>query len=157
MNRERLLQLRKHMTKVRPTKHRAFNMDHWFRADVGEVKVKVDNRGVCTNQTECGTAACLLGHAALMPSFQKAGLKLVPQGTYDHQELSEDGEEGITQRTTMQPVYRKALGFDAGAAFFGITDQQARYLFDPSEYPDIDIKPKHAIRHIDAVLSGLVV
>lgn len=64
---------------------------------------------------ECGTAACALGWGTTIPSFRRAGLKLMPGLVrLDH----EDGDSDF--------------GFEAGVSFFGITYGESEYLFSPA-------------------------
>lgn len=65
----------------------------------------------------CGTAACALGAATLFEPFQKEGLVMM----YD------------------VPCFNDLTGVHAGAAFFGISRNQARWLFLSTFYhPDFD-------------------
>ncbi len=99
--------------------------------------------------TNCKTAACALGSAALYPPFKKMGLTL-----YDD-----------------VPMFKDSTGIDAGAEFFGITRHESEFLFDDNEYngPIRDwgfiakiskskyvhgaIKPHHVITRIDFILK----
>ena len=67
----------------------------------------------------CGTAACALGYAALHPSFRRSGLKL---GAADH----------WMHGPIWAPEFEGLFGFAAGEAFFGLTGDDARSIFDPS-------------------------
>ena len=69
------------------------------------------------SETECGTAACALGSAALYEPFAKAGLCL------------SGGESG-------SPVCDSYEGYSAGAEFFGITPDESLFLFSPGAYGD---------------------
>lgn len=67
----------------------------------------------------CGTTACALGWAATMPTFRRLGLRLVKNdGYYNHGTV-------VNFRTgSDNPM-------DAGAEVFGISDDEAAYLFEP--------------------------
>lgn len=60
----------------------------------------------------CGTTACALGWACAYPTFKRAGLQW---GKY-----------------RQAPQYDDKTNFEAGAAFFGITEGQAEALFSPT-------------------------
>lgn len=66
----------------------------------------------------CGTQFCTLGWATQIPEFQQAGLSLIDE---------EEGDEHY-----YYPQFGDSdLGFTAGATFFGLTRDQAEYLFAP--------------------------
>jgi hypothetical protein len=78
----------------------------------------------------CGTAACALGHACTVPEFYRLGLRL------------DDNVPIMPGRHS---------GFDSGAALFGISYGEARYLFAPSRYM---FPSKHnAIARIEALAA----
>lgn len=74
---------------------------------------------------KCGTTACAVGHAASIPSFQRAGLKLVSY----RMKVSGDGYKAFC------PIYKGDYGYLGVANFFGIGVDEAHSLFDPDEYP----------------------
>lgn len=78
------------------------------RFDYG-VWVRSDWQG--SSDLSCGTAACALGWATTIPEFRKMGLRLVRRF-----------KSGV-------PVYKSREGASAAAAFFGVTDEEAFYLF----------------------------
>lgn len=57
----------------------------------------------------CGTTACTLGFASLLPKFEKQGLQLI----------------------NWMPWYNGHCGNNAGALFFGLSDNIAYYFFTP--------------------------
>lgn len=63
----------------------------------------------------CKTAACVLGHAALMPEFVKKGL---------HVDMK---NETVVLKDSLGDVVASEL--EAGQEFFELTKNQARYLF----------------------------
>lgn len=81
-----------------------FNMHVWY---AGEVK------------HACGTAACALGAACLLPQFRKQGLKLKADWVGDRRPM---------------PTYAGERGEEAGEKFFGITKIEADCLFYPYNY-----------------------
>lgn len=113
MNKERLL----HLIEVLESNHETtFDMDSWgadllFR-DNERSEVKFD----------CGFSACALGHAALDPEFISQGLKLD----------FNDGARGCNGTI----VFQDHIDFKAGEIFFDISEEEAIFLFDPSEYMD---------------------
>jgi hypothetical protein len=62
----------------------------------------------------CGTVACIGGWAAVMPEFNKVGLTAGPHF----------GE----------PRYKESSDFSALEKFFGLTETQARSIFDAGGY-----------------------
>jgi len=69
----------------------------------------------------CGYAACALGSAACYKPFIEEGLALT----------------GYAQ----VPYYEGNAAFEAGESFFGITEQESYYLFDPCMYPNNNDDP----------------
>ncbi len=94
MSAKRLLTLADHLDTV---PKREFDMAYW----------------------KCGTTACAIGHACSIPSFRRAGLKLVGAQIYD------DGAPYIQH----YPEFDDEVGFDAAANFFDIDDREAESLF----------------------------
>lgn len=120
-----------------------FDMDHWF----GE------------NAHGCGTSACALGYAAIDPRLQAMGLKLLAQTT-DGRRLFVDSVADFDAFAKPEdfvveafPVFNGDVGMDAGALFFGITGDAARYLFDPTAYNVARITPGHVIERIGEVIA----
>ncbi|HUV95129.1 MAG TPA: hypothetical protein VMX14_09915 [Anaerolineae bacterium] len=97
--------------------------------------------GRVREERTCGTSACALGEACVIPAFRKLGLTLIPS---PHDALS------------FTPVYKRKRGLDAGRAFFGLTEHQATYIFMPDEYTESTSKihPMDVVEHIEAVLNG---
>lgn len=73
----------------------------------------VPNRKFDLGCWECDTTACAVGYACMMPSFKKAGLKLVGS----------------------VPTYKGLDGFQAAAEFFGLTYADTSALFSPISNP----------------------
>lgn len=73
----------------------------------------IPNRKFDLSCWECGTTACAMGYACKMPSFNRAGLRLI-HGT---------------------PKYLIYEGFTAAAEFFGMSKDEAFGLFSPSYNP----------------------
>lgn len=75
----------------------------------------------------CGFAACAVGWACTIPSFRRAGLKMV----------SEDGVAAADiDEVKMVPSYDGIEGFDAVMEFFGIEYDVAQYLFGNEAFGD---------------------
>ena len=70
MHTDRFLHLRSIMHAVQDNR-RPFAMNAWMELATDEQLSRA-----AANQTNCGTAACTMGHAALDPWFQSLGLKL---------------------------------------------------------------------------------
>jgi len=82
----------------------------------------------------CRSAACALGSAALHPHFMAQGLEL----------------------REYWPYYEGKDGYNAGAAFFGLTDYESEQLFNPTMYPgggDRKVKRKEVIKRIDRMIA----
>lgn len=90
---------------------------------------------------KCKYAACALGSAAAYPPFRKLGLSLV------------DTEAGNTQ---LDVGYNGYTGFLAAARLFGISYQNAEFLFSPCSFPHWSpadaITPAEVIEHVDIVI-----
>jgi hypothetical protein len=86
----------------------------------------------------CGTAACVLGAAAMFPEFNKQGLKLA---------------ESKTCRGFHYPIFRGHYSYESGEKFFGLNEKQAEYLFDPAEYKSGEAKPATVAKRIREILS----
>lgn len=124
----RLRKLADYLSKLKPDAHRKFDMGSWFETTIEKIKVN-PKTGVCT--TVCGTSACALGHAALIPEFQKAGLRLV---------VNKDGSGHVR--------YRGATGTEAAETFFGLIHFHSELLFG-----GIPSTPKKKAREILEVLK----
>lgn len=96
-----------------------------------------DQLNMHTWATECGTAACAAGWAALDPRFNRGGLRA---GKYGQPTCS----------------YHVDRPFHTLADFFGITVNQSLHLFSQYNYPDyaIGITPAQVIERIDDLLKG---
>lgn len=86
----------------------------------GKKKVPVD----------CGTAACALGLAAISGKFKRAGL------SYTIEENMRSKFD-LTGRSMFDLTVNGQIQYydNAGAIVFGITQQEARFLFHPDHYP----------------------
>lgn len=78
----------------------------------------------------CDTFACALGLACLDPVFQAEGLHYKVQAT------------GGRVYAWMIPEFDGCTDFHAGAAFFGISIEDAQYLFDPECYDRTPVEAK---------------
>lgn len=97
----------------------------------------------------CGTTACALGWATAMPEFQALGLYLeLVQPDEDISVVSLTGPVATYAivKTTLQPDSDSCI--DAGSLTFGITHDQAEYLFAPECYlweQDEDGNPNYRV------------
>lgn len=73
----------------------------------------------------CGTTACVVGHAATIPAFRRAGLCLEPDI------CSDVVFEVIFNPPKSSQSYR---GIDAAEQFFKLSFEDASYLFMPNSY-----------------------
>lgn len=110
-----------------------FDMNRWLghrggRAMGGIHGIKNDAPLGQTDVIKCGMTACAFGHAATIPYFKRLGLKLM--GT----------------RGYFRPIYDELVEFEAAAAFFDITEQQASELFMPSTENSLETPAEWARR-----------
>ena len=110
MNKKRLEKLADYLDALPARK---FDLDHWVLSyERGYDRDK-------GKKSKCGTTACALGHAGLIKSFRRAGLKTE-----------------IKEGETVGNVTLKNLGTGLYAAeiFFGLSNREANYLFMPEYY-----------------------
>ena len=135
MKRKRLEKLRDGLRAIKDQSR--FDMNRW-----GTRRNTNKDERQHINEDNCGTAGCALGWATGIFSQKNFYLKFV------------NGNCGSSV------VYRTNSGifsgYKAGEKFFGITDDQADYLFYPGRYGSETnkITPEHVIAHIDNLLSG---
>ena len=77
------------------------------------------------NVWRCGTAACAMGQACLIPAFQEAGLRICP----DDPEDPSRGTPGFQDEEG-----RWYFGFDAADSFFECSSFTTKWLFSPGKY-----------------------
>jgi hypothetical protein len=154
-SRARLLRLREIMMRTPPpTKplkvkggERVFDMDVWFAFEVVDKPTyRPAKNGECQiEEGFCRTSACALGHAALDPRFQRAGLRIREDDVLAY--------DVVYKPKGARQVYSGLL---AAQRFFGISAEQAKYLFLPTAYRErSEITPRDVVRHIDDVLDQL--
>lgn len=140
-----------------------FDMGTWF--------TKVDEQYV--KEGACSTAACALGSAALSPWFIKRGLKMVlseetfkfwiegshvPHGVpIDRASLEKDADDDKDKFSIRygNVKFKRHIGMQAGEKFFGISEQESWWLFDPNTYNSNDdyVSPARVIKRIDDVIA----
>ena len=89
----------------------------------------------------CGTSACALGTASLHPWFRKKGFVAGYASSMTIQQKA--SPQGIMRNLIVEyklPKHisdadRYVFGYEAASYFFGISANNALYLFDPEEYP----------------------
>jgi len=113
MNIERLQKLADHLRGVPPE---AFDLDQW----------------------SCGSVACAVGHACLIPEFAEQGLTL---------KKSEN-------RNFLEPVFGFSEGWDAVSYFFDICEEDAEHLFGAWQYLRADRHPEAVAKRIEALLGA---
>lgn len=92
---------------------------------------------------KCGTVACAVGHAAMMPEFNAEGLRMISEaGNHRYGDAYPCYTEGI--KTHYSP-------WDAAMKFFGLSWQDANHLFSSTHY---DLPPTPA--EVSARIRGLV-
>lgn len=119
--RERLLTLAKYMENVKPAK---FDISTWYADTVvmeGLPSTKKDNRKIALVEGFCNSPACVLGHAALIPEFQKKGLYVDITGDY-----LQTYRPGVVY---ISADFEAQVGIEAGQAFFNLSSEHAEVLF----------------------------
>lgn len=102
-NFRRIKKLISFMENLPRSANRHFAMEYWY-AHKGGHEHKVGTTITKDNIRHCGTTACALGWASIIPAFHKAGLKL-------------------------EPLTHSEENFQLGRDFFGLNDRQAMELF----------------------------
>lgn len=125
MNTKRLLTLAKFLEEKVPRK--AFDYAVWFGAKV------LDSKGRLRSPAECGTTACAMGWACMIPAFKRAGLTVRLALAYGIERITFKGQAGA---------------FDAAEALFDLTEAEAVYLFSPSTDCDGEATPKQVAKKI---------
>ncbi len=97
----------------------------------------------------CGTTACALGWAATIPSFRRAGLKLV---------YAERGYGDVWFGKTPDDPDDAVSAFDAGAEFFRIPEEVSEHFFSPGEYTqdNEEVTPKMVAARIERYVKDPV-
>ncbi len=70
-------------------------------------------------EVSCNTAACAWGLAAISGEFKRQGVGY-----------------RITHEGNLIPTFERKTEIRAATAFFGISEDEAWFLFDPHKYPD---------------------
>ena len=86
---------------------------------------------------ECGSTACALGWATAIPEFKQAGLKLKVELSY-----------GQPRVPIYIPAYKEKERTSAGASFFGLSYDQASWLFSPWWYPESHTSRRYVAKRI---------
>lgn len=76
----------------------------------------------------CDTAACALGSAALLPMFRAAGLQTQKSGVEEDGYGNRHETRHVVFNNPKNGIY-KDISEEAGALFFGITQDEASMLF----------------------------
>lgn len=115
---------------------KALKMETWVASRTGEPP--------SVSEPKCGTTACALGWAAVIPGFRRAGLRLAGMGV----SLHHGGHEYV-------PMYEGYSGFSAGAKFFGMSLGASDHLFGADSYPGDPSKttPKAVAKRIRKLVA----
>lgn len=126
--RERLLFLRDALRRPMPADFR-FDMSRW-RANL-----------LPNERDGCGTAACALGYATLLPELAAEGLSWL------------EAPAPFMGRI----VFGDQGDYEAGELFFGLNRDQSEFLFDPTAYDchESEITAADVADRIDRVLANL--
>lgn len=133
MQKAKLLKLAEGLESLSRAQARHFDMSNWLDVEYkydwnkGEYNFGTDAKIVCELQRlpentplHCGTAACALGWAPTF--FPRSRLKLKKQ------------YGAVFVPTYFISKNEEFEGMEAGQAMFGISEEQAHYLFDPDRY-----------------------
>lgn len=113
LRRKRLLRLATYLVNLPPQVK--FDMTSWGEHAKAHEPVK-DNY--------CGTSACALGHAGMIPEFNRAGLRLEW-----HKRTREEQQAYKQPKWFAIPTFGDATEKEAGRLFFGLSDQESDHLF----------------------------
>lgn len=112
----------------------------------------------------CGTTACAVGWAALDPGFREEGFHLVAIKTrvwsseqifFEPSQLSDVKAGLLWDSFGGAPCFEDKKNWDAVRAFFGVTQPQARWLFLPSSYSEVEARnPRAVARRIRTLLDA---
>lgn len=145
MNIERLNIMRKRMVELSRAGNPRFDMNFWYETrGSGTLAALLEHIPVVKERITCGTVACMLGHAAMIPELRKQGLKL-------NRSFSTPFDQRIKYNSVIDSMY-------AGQAFFDLTRLQSEYLFHPDHYEHHRGHEAvlEAIEHLDKVIAGRV-
>jgi len=126
MNTERLLKTAAIMEALPPA---LYNQNAWLLGDdstlenapVEELSITYEGKPVRVLENFCGTAACVLGHAAFDPEFQHAGLRVA---------IVQDSWGDVDAEVVLVGKNREVeVGLTAAASFYGIDLSLASALF----------------------------
>ncbi len=142
MNKRRLKTLRNALEAYNERrKNLRFDLARWAMIDfkyAHEDPAKVV-KAAMEGKNYCGTTACACGVAAAIPSFRRAGLRLVRNSEFGDLVLAYLGEQDG----------------EAAMAFFDINRDTMMDLFWPSEYPIQDRRrPLAVVKKIDELLGS---
>ena len=85
---------------------------------------------------QCDTSACAMGWACMDPVFKSEGLQFNTASNY--------GNSGYS----VYPWFEGEVTFRAAAKFFGLSEKQAEYLFDPGSYQDAAYRNRKRINYL---------
>ena len=137
MKTERLSHLAIVMRGVKPAD---YNQGTWFDGEVDTIRANSQEDPLVANsiipEGFCGTAACVLGHAAVDPTFRKEGLFV---RLWSPHEESNVGRQDIIYIDPESDESDDGFGpvefedYEAGMEFFGLTETQASALFGAAQ------------------------
>lgn len=110
----------------------------------GKFDISIWAQELDRNKPKCGTAACALGWATTIPSFRKAGFRLVKDDSFSH------GRYHVNLK--WRPAYKdiEDMPFTAAAYFFGITTKDAEEAFD---FDDSKVTRKQMISRLKNLIK----
>ncbi|MDP9155314.1 MAG: hypothetical protein M3O74_13800 [Pseudomonadota bacterium] len=149
MNIERLSRLAEVLESQKLIANVSFHLATWLDADIRppvtaervSAGTGTDNYAVVDAAVlSCGTVACAVGHAALIPEFQALGLKMVRDVTPDQFDFG------------ALPFFDGKVSWAAVHAFFDIDEDWADYLFMGTRY-DSSPSPNQVAARIREVIA----
>lgn len=133
----------------------SFDLGNWAQKISDLVEAKLFNKQIGKapqEKTICGSAACALGSAALYDPFIKQGLKLVANSI---DAIEKEGAEIPEYEYELEfiPTYRGFKQEQAGAKFFGITDEESSNIFMPWNYTQSNPTPKDVAKRVKSLIN----
>lgn len=109
--------------------------DHLDRMPVDKIDFDLESWGSTPEDNACGTTACAMGYACLVPEFQKRGLKLMV-GERVARTVAGYNRFMTRGRPFALPVFDHGGGWNAITAFWGLSETNVSWLFDEDSYND---------------------
>jgi hypothetical protein len=159
MDLENLTLLKKMLRRIDRQKM-PFNMIYFILTEKGYENFGIINTTVNGSEGMCGTACCAAGYAIDAQEFKDQGLfwfnDWIRKRIDNPHIVNNDGLLRKLQIGYEDPhTGLSCHGLEALKLFWGLTTQQAEYIFFPSFYARRKISPRMVISHIDKVITSM--